>query len=99
MALNPQQVELLFSEALLRPAPAERAAYLDGACGDNQQLRARVEELLLSNAHAGDFLRTAISETLSPHLTEPRREAVGSHIGAFKLLQVIGEGGMGVVYL
>ena len=63
------------------------------------QLRTRVEQLLRAHEDAGEFLKTEDLETLSLHPKEPRREAVGKQIGGYKLLQEIGEGGMGVVYM
>src|SRR5579862_8530172 len=90
--------ETLFHLALEQPA-AERAAFLDRMCGDDQALRERVEALLHAHDNPSDFLdqppvpRTRI-------LDEPRiTEMPGSHIGPYKLLQQIGEGGMGVVFM
>src|SRR5438067_2418351 len=100
MPLHPEQVESIFSEALLRLTPDLRAAYLDGACGNDPELRARVEALLRGHESAGEFLKTAGSETLSlDPAGPPRHELLGTLIGPYKLLQVIGEGGMGVVYM
>jgi len=86
-----QRVEPLFHAALERGAGAERQAFLDGACGDDADLRARVEVLLSAHEEADDFLD-------SPAVEGPR-EGPGTSIGPYKLLQEIGEGGMGVVYM
>src|SRR6478672_6891650 len=98
----------IFTEALDLHDPRERAQYLDRACADAPELRARVEALL--NAHAGaDSLLDApvaaaaagfdlnVGARLDAHV--PLREDVGTLIGPYRLLQQIGEGGMGVVFL
>jgi hypothetical protein len=46
----------IFNSALDRETPAERAAYLDGACGDDAELRARLDTLLLAHDQVGGFL-------------------------------------------
>ena len=86
-----QRVEPLFHAALERRAGAERQAFLDGACGDDADLRARVEVLLSAHEEADDFLEGPA--------VEGSREGPGTSIGPYKLLQEIGEGGMGVVYM
>jgi WD40 repeat protein/serine/threonine protein kinase len=95
----------IFTEALERHDPVARAEYLDRACAHAPELRARVEALL--DAHAGaDSLLDApaaagcnldVGATLDAHL--PLREGAGTQVGRYKLLQQIGEGGMGVVFL
>ncbi|HUG92102.1 MAG TPA: protein kinase [Planctomycetaceae bacterium] len=89
----------IFCEALERPAPEERAAYLDRACGDDAELRARVEALLDAHGAAGGFLRGP-SAADTPTINMPvLAEGPGTHIGPYKLLQQIGEGGFGVVFM
>src|SRR5262245_41294629 len=89
--------EELFAAAI-QPPLAERAAYLDHACAGNAVLRAQVESLLTAHDHPDSLLevpvRNATIET-TPRMTE----APGTVIGPYKLLQQIGEGGMGVVFL
>ncbi len=53
---TPSQVESIFFAALGKKTPAERASYLDRACGDDAELRRRVERLLEAHPQAVDFL-------------------------------------------
>ena len=83
----------LFLEAAEIEDAAARAAFLDLACGKDAGLRRRVEELLAADQEAGQ-------PPPPPAALEPRPgESVGSVIGRYKLLQQIGEGGCGVVYM
>ncbi len=91
---SPRTDEALFSDALARPA-SERAAFLDGACGGDVALRARLDALLA--AHEGpESVMTSSPVTRAAPLPE---EKPGDRIGRYKLLQQIGEGGCGVVYM
>jgi serine/threonine protein kinase/tetratricopeptide (TPR) repeat protein len=87
---------------------SERASYLDQACAGDASLRKRVEELLRAGVEAGGFLEDAPpgAERLDRASAAPGRNAaaapgenVGDHIGRYKLLQQIGEGGCGLVYM
>ena len=68
-------------------------------CGDDAELRAEVESLLAVNAELGGFLETATSNLADSNGDRQRHEQAGSSIGPYKLLEQIGEGGMGVVYM
>jgi serine/threonine protein kinase/tetratricopeptide (TPR) repeat protein len=96
MPADPQQVKSLFLAAAVLPT-AERAAYLDAACGQDAVLRGRVEQLLQAHDQGLSFQEKATVGTLD--LPGPSAEAAGSRIGPYKLLQQIGEGGMGTVWL
>jgi serine/threonine protein kinase/tetratricopeptide (TPR) repeat protein len=103
--------ETLFAEALQRSDPAERAAFLEQACGNDAELRRRIEELLRAHDQAGGLLDKPAAapeatsdvppgQWLDPDkLPETPLEGVGSRIQQYKLLQQIGEGGMGVVFM
>ena len=99
-------VEAIFFAALERLTPAEQAAYLDEACTDNPVLRARVEKLLAAHQSVGAFLEPAPAEEVTgPHLANGRAAEVSAAVagtivaGKYKLLQQIGEGGMGCVWM
>jgi serine/threonine protein kinase/tetratricopeptide (TPR) repeat protein len=89
--------ETIFAQALELESGAERAAFLDRACGSNPTLRAEVEALLRADAVAGDLLD--LPETASASLDPPDGERPGAAIGPYVLLQKIAEGGMGVIWL
>jgi len=84
-------------------APADRASYLDQQCAADADLRARVEALLAAHDRAAGIL------DVTPRAPEPTdgdaatrvpvTEPVGSSVGPYKLLELIGEGGMGAVYM
>ena len=86
----------LFLEALDKPTPAERAAFLDGACRGDAALR-RAVEVLLANHHEDSFLEAPALSV--PASITPPSEQPGQRIGHYKLLQQIGEGGFGVVWM
>jgi len=89
----------VFTEALRLP-PEERGRYLDEACKSGVEFRRRVEALLLAYEQAGDFLgRPAADRSPKAAQVLPVAEKPGDRIGHYKLLQQIGEGGCGVVYM
>ena len=83
--------------AALDLEPALRGAFLDEAC-DNAELRQRVEKLLQLNEGAGKFMEQPAAEAIAT-LDQLPTEPPGTQIGPYKLLQQVGEGGMGVVYM
>jgi serine/threonine protein kinase/tetratricopeptide (TPR) repeat protein len=91
-------LEAIFFAALEKSAPEERAAYLDGATAGNSDLRQRVEKMLAAQAQAGSFLERP-AHTSVVTVDEPISERPGSIIGPYKLLEQIGEGGFGVVFM
>jgi eukaryotic-like serine/threonine-protein kinase len=98
MTAKTPSVETILAEAVEIASPTERQAYLDHACADNADLRRRVERLVADHFRAGSFLdRPAV--VLETADQPAAVEAPGTRIGPYKLLEAIGEGGMGVVYL
>jgi serine/threonine protein kinase len=101
--------ELAVFSAARRLPPAERALYLDQTCAGEPDLRRRVEELLRASQDAEDFLQdpapgaerpegAPAASTLVLNEAAPGEKA-GDRIGRYKLLQLIGEGGCGLVYM
>src|SRR3954452_3184773 len=94
------QEQTIFTEALEREDPAERAAFLEGACAGDPRLRQRIERLLGQHDHAGSFLEQPVmSGDATANHQPPITEQPGTVIGQYKLLQQIGEGGMGIVFM
>jgi WD40 repeat protein/serine/threonine protein kinase len=97
----------IFVAALHQPGPAERRAFLDRACGD-PDARARVEALLAAHEGLGSFLEGPAGAPPGTGTYEPAEApaaiaaatvTAGSMVGPYKLLEVIGEGGMGAVWM
>src|SRR6185436_18955110 len=73
-----------------------RASFLDKACNGDATLRQRIERLFAADAGAGNFLRNPEDTTTTSALVS---EKPGDRIGRYRLLERIGRGGGGVVYL
>jgi eukaryotic-like serine/threonine-protein kinase len=102
--------ETLFEAARNLDSAAARRAFLDQACAGAPDLRARIEALLESGTESEKFFHDAARFDLTPisHPVEsgddgsrdfPFTEGLGTRIGRYKLLQKIGEGGGGVIYM
>ncbi len=113
--------EAIFFAALEKGTPEERVAYLDAACGDDHNLRQRVDRLLAAHPQVGSFLEPPVREavaaaeapTIPPNEKRPAGpgrgetvlddspvEDVGAVIaGKYKLLETLGQGGMGAVFM
>lgn len=88
----------IFVQALRQPVGDERDRYLHQACGTNVVLRQRIEVLLQAHDEASDFLAKPAIDMPST-TTPPIAELPGSMVGPYRLLQRIGEGGFGIVYM
>ncbi|HEX4349511.1 MAG TPA: serine/threonine-protein kinase, partial [Verrucomicrobiae bacterium] len=96
---TPQQREEAFFTAALKRPLSERAAFLDGACRDDVALRRRLDALLAAHEQEDALPVTPLeSAGITPRI-EPVEEFVGRTIGRYKLVEKIGEGGCGVVYV
>jgi serine/threonine protein kinase/tetratricopeptide (TPR) repeat protein len=98
MTEQPQAEKSIFLAAIDIQSPSERAAFLERACAGNSALRAQVEALLAAHEQPQQLLDQpqvgpATMDDLSQH------ERPGTVIGPYKLLQQIGEGGMGTVWM
>jgi serine/threonine protein kinase/WD40 repeat protein len=89
----------IFSAALDIEDVAERSAYLDRVCAEDPDLRQRVAVLVGAHKPASSFLERPAGGVAATMDEPPIAEKPGTVIGPYKLLQQIGEGGMGVVYM
>ena len=99
--MNPErwrQIRDLFDAA--RELPAEkRQRFLDSACRSDTELRREVQQLLDSDADAGDFLETQPAIEESHNTTAAYIDPwIGKDVGPYQVLERIGFGGMGIVY-
>jgi serine/threonine protein kinase/tetratricopeptide (TPR) repeat protein len=97
MAENPSE-QSIFLHAVELASPAERAAYLEDVCRDNPRLRADVDALLAAHDRLGAEPSVSGPEVRRT-LEEPATERPGTVIGPYKLIEQIGEGGMGTVWM
>ncbi|GFE82393.1 hypothetical protein GCM10011487_43930 [Steroidobacter agaridevorans] len=93
-----QQEEALFSSSMALPE-AERVHFLDRACGSDKELRARIEALLASVQPAAELILPLLPFEARASADWLDDQVDGERIGSYTLLEQIGEGGCGVVYL
>jgi len=98
VASRPLNVDEIYQAALECARDEDRDAYLDAACGENTVLRRRVVQLLEASANLGSFLDSPAPE-ISMTVDHSPPAQPGTRIGPYKLLERIGEGGMGVVWM
>ena len=94
-----QQVKELFRSALEHEIE-ERAAFLERACAGDDGLRREVESLLASFEESDSIIETPVAEAAAQLLTRDKAESlVGQQLGHYETIALLGEGGMGAVYL
>ncbi len=95
-----EREEQIFAEALALPA-GERPRFLVHACGDDAGLRQRIEALIRAHESAGGFMAAAPppADAAPPAAPPDSADVPGNRIGRYKLLQQIGVGGCGVVWM
>jgi len=101
MGINRELVESIFNAAVPMGSPSERCDYLDAACGQDDDLRERVDVLLASHDTANSFMAQPLHAAAvgTMDCPAPPTEGPGARIGRYKLLQLIGEGGFGSVFM
>ncbi len=93
METGRKNIDTILCEAVEIESAAEREAFLDEACGEDAELRQRLEKLIADHFRAGSFLEDPAVASAATLEQPPITEEPGTQIGPYKLLQQIGEGG------
>src|ERR1051326_5790239 len=96
--VRPMTEAEIFTAALEKIDPREQSAFLAEACAGDQKLRRRIETLLRAHAQPDELLDAPQPKVATVEYV-PLTEKPGTVVGPYKLLQQIGEGGFGVVYM
>lgn len=93
-----EKLKKIFHAAVALP-PNERAAYLDKACDGNLSLHTAVQSLLNSHEESGNFVDTPAYQAAAEMLIDGAQLKAGSTVAHYRIVSLLGEGGMGKVYL
>src|SRR5207302_6767772 len=94
-----QQVEEVLQAALDRP-PHERASFLNEACSEDEALRQEASSLIEAYDEAGNFIEEpAIAHDAHILISSHQRNNIDREIGPYQIVERLGAGGMGEVYL
>jgi serine/threonine protein kinase/formylglycine-generating enzyme required for sulfatase activity len=104
MQSEKQAIEWILSAAVEMKSEAERRKFVEDACAGDVQLKERLDELIENHFHAGTFLDAPpallqVHEGIPGTVNILKSEAPGTVIGRYMLLEQIGEGGFGVVFM
>lgn len=99
MTPNLPSFKSIFDQAVEIESDAERLAFLDRICAGQPEMRLKVDALLAAYGNVGDFLERPVIDLSATSAASSGGNQVGETIGPYKLLQQIGEGGMGTVYM
>jgi WD40 repeat protein/serine/threonine protein kinase/tetratricopeptide (TPR) repeat protein len=99
MANDTPDFDSLFCRAIELASAEERAAFIARASGSDAELRLRLERLVAAHFQAGTFLESPPAPPTAATVPPTAGETEGRLVGPYKLLQPVGEGGMGIVYL
>jgi serine/threonine protein kinase/Tfp pilus assembly protein PilF len=92
-----QQIQSLFEE-LIDEGAGDRTARLASVCGDDMELRSSVESLLKSDARREDALLHVIGEAAESLLEAHQDRLIGTRVGPYRVVSILGHGGMSTVY-
>jgi serine/threonine protein kinase len=97
--MDMKSIDRVFWDAAQIADPAERAAYLDCTCAGDLELRLRVDQLLRARSEAESFLESPLARPPVTSPAPPSGVLPNAQLGRYRLLEQIGEGGFGVVYM